>query len=74
MSKLKGMAIFGEGNTLSHIGLEELFFCDSGGYLSLNCGKCGDDEEGTLITYIEAGDSMVEKLAAVRAHVCEVKS
>jgi len=71
MSQLKGMAVFGEGSQLSHIDLGELFFCDSAGYLSLNCGRCGDSEEGTLITYIEAGDNVLEKLAAVRAHECE---
>jgi hypothetical protein len=67
----QGLAVLADGATFAHLDLGGLYFIDSDGYLTLNCCKCGDEETGTLIAFVEAGDTMLDRLFKALAHVCE---
>lgn len=67
----RGVAVLADGATFGHLDLNGLYFVDSDRYLSLNCCKCGDAETGTLIDFVEAGDTLLELLFKAWSHVCE---
>lgn len=49
---------------------EDYVFVSSDGYLSLNCKRCGDPEEGTLICFIDAGDELERVFFEILDHEC----